>query len=181
MNSIIETERLILRPLVLSDAETAYPGWVGDADVAEWLSLLPLHSLEETMEWLRGIAWKYDADGNIAENDNYIWGFVLKKSGELSDSGGLIWENGWKLYQVGYNIMKKYWNQGYTQRLWVQFSVLPPITLELNGCWAATQKAIRHPAECLKSSVLCIKKTVFSRILTARGSLTARIICLIWE
>jgi ribosomal-protein-alanine N-acetyltransferase len=114
MNHIIETERMILRPLTLADAETAYNGWVGDTEVAEWVSWLPLHSLEETQKWLREIEWKQDANDGIAGNDNYIWGFVLKESGELFGSGGLIWEDDWNLYQVGYNIMKKHWNRGFT-------------------------------------------------------------------
>jgi ribosomal-protein-alanine N-acetyltransferase len=112
-SNIIETERLILRPLVLSDAETAYNGWTGDADVAEWVSWLPHHSLDDTIEWLKLIEWKPDKDGGIVRSDNYIWGFVLKETGELFGSGGLIWEDDWKLYQVGYNIMKKHWRKGY--------------------------------------------------------------------
>lgn len=113
-SNTIETERLILRPLTFSDAETAYYGWTGDTDVAEWVSWLPHLSLDETLEWLKEIEWKQGEGGNIAQSHNYIWGFVLKKTGELFGSGGLIWEDDWKLYQVGYNIMKKHWNRGYT-------------------------------------------------------------------
>jgi ribosomal-protein-alanine N-acetyltransferase len=110
----IETERLMLRPFTFADTETAYYGWTGDADVAEWVSWLPHHSLDDTMEWLKRIEWKQDAGGGIVHQDNYIWGFVLKETGELFGSGGLIWEEDRKLYQVGYNIMKKHWNRGYT-------------------------------------------------------------------
>jgi ribosomal-protein-alanine N-acetyltransferase len=57
---------------------------------------------------LRGeLHWKHP-------NDNYIWGFVLKETGELFGSGGLIWEENWQLFQVGYNIKKTHWNKGYT-------------------------------------------------------------------
>ena len=114
MPNIIETERLILRPLTLDDAETAYNGWTGDPDVAEYVSWLPHHSIDDAIEWLKEIEWKQDEAGNILENDNYIWGFVLKETGELFGSGGLIWEEDWQLFQVGYNIMKTHWNQGYT-------------------------------------------------------------------
>lgn len=48
------------------------------------------------------------------ENNNYIWGFELKETGELFGSGGLIWEEKRQLFQVGYNIMKTHWNHGYT-------------------------------------------------------------------
>lgn len=113
MINIIETERLFLRPLTLEDADIAYYGWTGDAEVAEYVSWLPHHSIGDTIEWLKEIAWKQDDIGNILENDNYIWGFVLKETGELFGSGGLIWEGQLQLFQVGYNIMKVHWNHGY--------------------------------------------------------------------
>ena len=113
MINIIETERLFLRPLTLEDADIAYYGWTGDAEVAEYVSWLPHHSIGDTVKWLKEIEWKQDDMGNILENDNYIWGFVLKETGELFGSGGLIWEGQWQLFQVVYNIMKAQWNHGY--------------------------------------------------------------------
>ena len=113
-NTIIETERLILRPLTLADASIAYHGWTGDPDVARYVSWLPHHSIDDTIKWLKEIEWKQDTSGNIALNDNYIWGFALKETGELFGSGGLIWEEEMQLFQVGYNIMKTHWNHGYT-------------------------------------------------------------------
>ena len=114
INIILETERLILRQLTLSDAEIAYNGWTGDPEVAKYVSWLPHHSIDEAIKWIKEIEWKYDDEGNIISNDNYIWGFVLKETGELFGSGGLIWEEEWQIFQVGYNIMKDYWNHGYT-------------------------------------------------------------------
>ena len=114
MDVTIETDRLILRPMVLADAETAYHGWTGDADVAEFVSWLPHHSIEETKNWLKDIEWKQDAAGNIIPRENYIWGFVLKGTGELFGSGGLIWKEDLRIYQVGYNIKRTHWNNGYT-------------------------------------------------------------------
>jgi ribosomal-protein-alanine N-acetyltransferase len=114
MTNIIETERLILRPLTLADADTAYHGWTGDREVAKYVSWLPHHSINDTIEWLKEVEWKWDSTGNILKNDNYIWGFVLKETDALFGSGGLIWEEEWRLFQVGYNIMKMHWNCGYT-------------------------------------------------------------------
>ena len=111
---IIETEQLILRPLALADVETAYYGWTGDPEVAEYVSWLPHHSIDDAVAWLLEIEWKFDSDGVFLPSDNYIWGFVLKEKGELFGSGGLIWVDEWQLYQVGYNIMKSHWNLGYT-------------------------------------------------------------------
>jgi ribosomal-protein-alanine N-acetyltransferase len=114
MLNTLETERLLLRPLTLADAETAFRGWTGDAEVARYVSWLPHHSIDDTLAWLKEIEWKQDAAGDIIPNDNYIWGFVLKETGALFGSGGLIWEEDWQLFQVGYNIMKTHWGYGYT-------------------------------------------------------------------
>ena len=113
INVTIESERLILRPLTLADANTAFQGWTSDPEVARYVSWLPHHSLNEAIEWLKEIEWKYDATGHIMPSDCYIWGFVLKETGALFGSGGLIWEEDWQLFQVGYNIMKTHWNHGY--------------------------------------------------------------------
>jgi ribosomal-protein-alanine N-acetyltransferase len=111
---ILQTQRLILRPLNFSDAEVAFSGWTGDVEVAKYVSWLPHHSIEETIEWLKEIEWKQKDDGTFAANDNYIWGFVLKETGKLFGSGGLIWEESYQLFQIGYNIKKPHWNCGYT-------------------------------------------------------------------
>jgi ribosomal-protein-alanine N-acetyltransferase len=115
---ILETKRLILRPLTLADAETAYYGWTGNAEANKWVSWLPHHSLDEAVEWLKDISWEQPVI-NGSHRDNYIWGFVLKETGEAPHdvyfgSGGLIWEENYQLYQVGYNINKSHWNKGYT-------------------------------------------------------------------
>ena len=114
MENVIETERLILRPLTLADADTAYYGWTGDPEVAKYVSWLPHHSICDALKWLEEVAWEREVADIAARRDNYIWGFVLKETGELFGSGGLIWEEGQKRYQVGYNIMKTHWNRGYT-------------------------------------------------------------------
>lgn len=110
----IETERLLLRPLTKDDAKAAFYGWTGDAEAMKYVSWLPHASIEETVAWLDEIAWKFNNDGSAAESDNYIWGFVLKDTGKLIGSGGLILEDEWQLFQVGYNINKAYWGCGYT-------------------------------------------------------------------
>jgi len=111
---IIVTERLILRPLVIEDAETAFNGWTGDAEAARYVSWLPHKTIEDTLKWLKIVDWRNNFEDAIVPRDNYIWGFVLKENGELIGSGGLIWEPNYHLYQIGYNIKKTHWNNGYT-------------------------------------------------------------------
>jgi len=114
MSNVIRTERLILRPLTFTDADTAYNGWTGDREVAEYVSWLPHYSIDDAVGWLSEIEWKYDSEGKFLPSDNYIWGFMIKETSELFGSGGLIWEDDWQLFQVGFNIMKSHWNRGYT-------------------------------------------------------------------
>ena len=113
MTNIIDTKHLILRPLTMDDAETAYHGWTSDLEVAKHVSWLPHLCMDDCISWLKEIEWKEDEAGNVLPNSNYIWGFVLKQTGELFGSGGLIWEDNWKLFQVGYNITKTHWNRGH--------------------------------------------------------------------
>lgn len=113
MEALIETKRLTLRPLTLADANTAYRRWTGDAEAAKYVSWLPHHSIDDTIEWLKEVEWKFDESGGILESDCYIWGFVLKETGALFGSGGLIWQEERRLFQVGYNIMQACWNRGY--------------------------------------------------------------------
>ena len=123
---MIETERLILRPLTLADAEKAFYGWTGDPEVSKYVSWLPHHTIDDTIKWLKDVEWKTDDSGNICKSDCYIWGFVLKETGELFGSGGLIWEEKLQLFQIGYNIMKDHWNHGYTteaMRAILQFGI----------------------------------------------------------
>lgn len=75
MTNILETDRLILRPLTLADADIAYHGWTGDAEVSKYVSWLPHHSIDDAVAWLKEIEWKLDAAGNIISIwcNGYIW------------------------------------------------------------------------------------------------------------
>ena len=104
----LETERLLLRPLTTNDVESAFSNWTSDPDIAKFMRW-ELHSnISETFEWLV-------SEETLIESDSvYNWGFVLKETGELIGSGGLVFIESKGMYELGYNIMKKYWNQGLT-------------------------------------------------------------------
>ena len=50
----IETERLILRPLTIDDAEAAFE-WTGDERVAKYMIYSTHESIETTKEWLNTV------------------------------------------------------------------------------------------------------------------------------
>ena len=49
----------------------------------------------------------------LDSDQEYQWGFTLKDSGYLFGSGGIFFNKEEKAWEIGYNLMHKYWNQGY--------------------------------------------------------------------
>ncbi|MBQ4282934.1 MAG: GNAT family N-acetyltransferase [Lachnospira sp.] len=105
---ILETERLILRPLTVQDAQDIYDRWTSDERVAKYMRWSTHKSVEETKEWLL-----MEEEGN-SKAEHYNWGFVLKSTGELIGCGGIFYNKDKCAYELGYNTMYDYWRQGYT-------------------------------------------------------------------
>lgn len=102
---ILETERLILRPLTVEDAEDCFK-WASDERVARFMSYPKAKDISEEIEWLKFVE---------TDENEYNWGFVIKESGELIGSGSIgpdKFINGY--WGIGYNIKYDYWNNGYT-------------------------------------------------------------------
>lgn len=105
---VLKTERLLLRPLRSDDAECVFMNWTSDPDVARFMRWEVHKNVSETQQWLA-------SEETLIESDTvYNWGFVLKSTGELIGSGGLVYRESDRMYELGYNIMKRYWNQGLT-------------------------------------------------------------------
>ncbi len=103
---ILETNRLILRPLKLEDAETIFQNWTSDPEVAKFMRWNTHENVTVTKEWIQ-------SEVDCIENDTvYNFGFVLKDTGELIGSGGLVLIEEKGIFELGYNLMKKYWGQG---------------------------------------------------------------------
>ncbi|MGN1443208.1 MAG: GNAT family N-acetyltransferase [Acutalibacteraceae bacterium] len=100
----LKTERLILRPLLVSDAESVFL-WTSDERVTKYM-LYPKHEkIEATLEWLKSI----DHDSEKA----YDFGFVEKEIGLLIGSGGLYWEDDNEQWRIGYNLRFDRWGKGF--------------------------------------------------------------------
>ena len=111
----LETDRIILRPLKVSDAETIYKGWTTDPDVAKYMRWNLHESVDTTAAWLT------EVEANLSSETVYDWGFVLKspqagtlETGELFGAGGIYYDDEFGMFELGYNIMKKYWGYGLT-------------------------------------------------------------------
>ena len=107
---ILETERLILRPLTVADADEAFRNWTSDPEVPRYMRWVVHESLEDTLAWLR------ETEQHLESDDNYTWGLELKSTGELIGSGGLYpcEEDEQGTLELGYNIMRLRWGQGLT-------------------------------------------------------------------
>ena len=102
-NYVLETERLILRPLTLNDCDAVYK-WVSDEDVTRYMVYNTYTSKEQLVEWLKSI-----------ENDeDYLFGFVRKDTGDLIGCGSIgQYERYGDRWGFGYNLRKDQWGFGY--------------------------------------------------------------------
>lgn len=102
---VLETERLILRPLTQDDAQSVF-SWASDERVNRFMRYSLYQSIEEAYEWLN----------EIVPNDKaFNWGFMLKENNILIGTGDIgpdAKEN--DAWGFGYNVGFDYWNQGYT-------------------------------------------------------------------
>lgn len=99
-----ETERLILRTMVPEDYEAAFR-WCKDPEVNTYM-LYPLYTCAEDVK-----TWLESRDQD--DPDNYDVGIVLKETGELIGSGGLVYKAKSDVWIVGYNICSDQWGNGY--------------------------------------------------------------------
>lgn len=101
---VIETERLILRPLTIKDAQAVFE-WAGDERVAKYM-IYPRHKdIDVTKAWLESV--------QKLENE-YSWGFELKENHKLIGSGSIRFRPDEAAWSFGYNIRYDCWNNGYT-------------------------------------------------------------------
>ena len=105
---IIETERLVLRPLFVQDAEVIFDRWTSDDRVSKYVRWSTHKNIKETIDWLSM------EENNITSDEVYQWGFEMKESGYLFGGGGIRFNITEKVFELGYNIMHRYWYQGYT-------------------------------------------------------------------
>ena len=82
-NFILETERLILRPLTLDDCDAVYK-WVSDEDVTRYMVYNTYTSKEQVVCWLK----------SLEEDDDYLFGFVRKGTDDLIGCGSIGPHNG---------------------------------------------------------------------------------------
>lgn len=103
---VIETERLILRPITIEDAEDAYKRWTSDPEVSKYMIYNTHTSIEDTKGWLSTVDTESDVAFDFAvcvkDEDNYMCG-----------SCGLSYREDIDCFVAGYNFAKDHWRKGY--------------------------------------------------------------------
>lgn len=121
----IETNRLVLRPFCITDADGAFKNWTSDDLVTEYLRW-PTHANRDVTEHIIN-DWV-----NKSNNKNfYQWAIELKEIGEPIGTISVV-----ELHEdvdsvhVGYCIGSKWWNKGITSEA---FAAIIPYLFEEVG------------------------------------------------
>ncbi len=97
---IIETQRLILRPLTVEDAQDVFE-WTSDPVVNRYMPY-PLHeNVYRTEEWISSLG------------DKNEFCFCLKTTGKVIGAGSIAYRAEYDSYELGYNLNRSYWGMGY--------------------------------------------------------------------
>ena len=118
----IETDRLILRKFVASDAEAAFQNWTSDNRVTEFLRWPTHKSIDETEQVLNAWIAGYE------KPDFYQWAIVLKEINEPIGTISVVdMDERTEKIHIGYCIGSKWWHLGYTSEA---FSAIMPFFFE---------------------------------------------------
>ena len=104
----LESERLILRKIELSDYNDIFNCWTGDFNVSKYVTWNPHETPEETKKLTK--CWVSDYDNDYS----YRWLVVLKDTNETIGMIDVIAKNlQYMTAEVGYCYGLKFWGNGY--------------------------------------------------------------------
>ncbi len=111
MNLILETDRLILREMRVSDAEALFE-MDRNPRVHDYLWRKPLTDISEVYSYIEMVRTQYEKN-NIGR-----FVLILKETNELMGWAGLKFNtetvnNKLNFYDIGYRINEKFWGKGY--------------------------------------------------------------------
>lgn len=111
MKKQIETERLILRELLLSDADGMFE-LDSNPNVHVFLGKKPVIAIEQSIAQIENIQQQYK-DSGIGR-----WAVILKETNEFIGWSGIKFikneiNNHKDFYEIGYRFIEKHWGKGY--------------------------------------------------------------------
>lgn len=99
----IKTERLLLRPLIMADAEAVFE-WVSDERVARYMVYTTYTDIAQVREWLAAVE---------KDSGTYLFGFERLSDGKLIGSGDIGPDSKTGFWEFGYNLRYDCWGNGY--------------------------------------------------------------------
>ena len=103
----LETDRLLLRPFRVEDAEDMFSNWASDPEITRYLTWLPHRSVAETENLLSAWCTLYD-DPRI-----YLWVLELKSTGQAVGSISVVDRSEQHEHcSLGYALSRALWGQG---------------------------------------------------------------------
>ena len=122
MNLILETDRLLLRPLDFSDAEGMFR-LDSNANVHKYLGNNPVKSIEESNHYIENIRNQY------LQNGTGRFAVILKDTNEFIGWCGIKFitepeNNHVNFYEIGYRLMEEHWGKGYgyeSAKAWLDY------------------------------------------------------------
>lgn len=149
MHLTLETERLLLRPLELSDAEAMF-AMDHNPNVHKYLWQTPTQSVEENVKIIEIVQKQY-VDHNIGR-----FATILKSTGEFIGWTGIKYvtghiENGnTNFYDYGYRLNEKFWNKGYATEAsvaWLDYAFKQMNIQDMNAYTHSENGASNHILE----------------------------------
>lgn len=106
---IIETERLILRPFQMEDAEVMFRNWASDPEVTRFLTWPTHRNIGDSKQIIQEWADKGE------DPENYQWAMEWKESHEpIGSMGAVRIDNRTEAVTIGYCIGRSFWGKGFT-------------------------------------------------------------------
>lgn len=125
MNLIFETERLLYRPLVLSDAEALFE-LNKNPEVHKYLWQTPEKEIDESIKVIEYVNRQY------SQNNIGRFATILKETDEFIGWTGIkfvddhVENNNTNFYDYGYRLDQKFWNKGYATeatKMWLDYGL----------------------------------------------------------
>lgn len=146
MNLQLETPRLILRPLEMSDAEAMFV-MDSNPEVHKYLWQKPVKEIEEVTKVIEYVQAQYQRNkiGRFAT--------IIKETGEFIGWTGIKFvddhtENGYtNFYDYGYRLNEKFWGKGYATeatKAWIDFAFNQMKIAEMNAYTHTNNDASNH-------------------------------------
>jgi ribosomal-protein-alanine N-acetyltransferase len=107
----IETERLLLRELELSDVEGMFE-LESNPNVHRYVGNKPINHIEESRAYIESVHQQYATYGTGR------WAVILKETNEFLGWSGIKFitneiNNHKEFYEIGYRFIEKHWGKGY--------------------------------------------------------------------